>query len=181
MAELLEKIPAEKRWSITAKALTRLIALRIHKAAHLLGIGEGIISPIWGWEKYEEINTKIWAEGGKKFWPIVKEMFNIPVEDAIGAVKLRIVATTLTNGPELQYEIVESTPKRTVIRFTQCAYCVRYKEFGINPELSACPEGHQANAEEGLKAINPKLSNKLTKAIPRGDPYCEEIFEFKNE
>lgn len=56
-----------------------------------------------------------------------------------------------------------------------------YKEFGINPELSACPEGHQANAEEGLKAINHKLSNKLTKAIPRGDPYCEEIFEFKNE
>ena len=181
MAELLEKIPVEKCWAITVKALTRLIALRIHIARNLLGIGEGIISPIWGWEKYEEINTKIWADGGKKLFPLVKKMFNILVEDAIGAAMLRIVVVTLTNGPELKYEIVESTPKRTVIRITQCAYCVRYKEFGINPELSACPEGHQANVEEGLKAVNPKLSFKLTKAIPRGDPYCEEIFEFKED
>lgn len=99
MAELLEKIPAEKRWAITAKILTGLTILRGSKTmVPLLGIGEGIIAPVMGWEKWEEIQRKIWGEGGQNFAPWVKETFNIPVEDAMEAAKLVTVIAPLLGG-----------------------------------------------------------------------------------
>ena len=178
---LLENIPAEKCWAITAKILTTLFALRVIPTRPLLGRGEGIISPILGWEKHEEIQEKIFGEHGKRFIPWVKETLNIPVEDAVGAAKLVIVAATLLMGPQLQYEIVEATRERAVLRRTQCVWIERSKECEADTELLTCSPAHQANSEEGLKAINPKLTYKLTKAIPWGDSYCEEVIEFKEE
>ena len=179
--ELLEKIPPEKRWAITAKALTRLLGFRVILTRPLLGRGEGIFSPILGWKKHEEILDKIFGEHGKRFIPWVKDTFNIPVEDAIGAAKLVIVAATLLTGPELQYEIVEETRERVVIRRTQCVWLERRNEYYVDTKLMTCPPGHQANSEEGLKAVNPKITYTLTKAIPWGDPYCEDVIEFKEE
>jgi hypothetical protein len=51
----------------------------------------------------------------------------------------------------------------------------------VDPEFIMCPSVHQLLNEEGLKAINPKITFKRTTAIPRGDSYCEEIIEFKEE
>jgi len=179
--ELLEKIPVEKRWAISAKALSGLNLLRIIFIRSLMGKGEGIISPLMGWEKYDEVSIKTWGEGGKRFLPWVKETFNIPVEDAIGADKLVIVAGKLLQGPEFESETVEATPERVVSRVTKCVWMERYNEFEVDPALSTCPAGDQAYFGEGLKAVNPKLTYKLTKAMPRGDPYCERIIEFEVE
>lgn len=179
--ELLEKIPAEKRWEITVKVLSKLFALRIILTRPLLGTGEGIISTILGWEKHEEIQEKTFGEHGRHFIPWVKETFNIPVEDAIGAAKLVIVAGALMRGPEIKDEIIEATRERAVLRRTQCVWIERYKEYEVDTELLTCPPAHQAFSEEGLKAINPKITHTLTKAIPWGDPYCEWIIEFKKE
>lgn len=110
--ELLEKIPAEKRWAMTAKVLTGFNLLRIALIRSLMGKGEGIFAPVMGWEKYEEISTKTWGEGGKRIFPWFKETFNIPVEDAIGAAKLYIVTCFLTAGPEDKFEMAEETPER---------------------------------------------------------------------
>ena len=180
--ELLEKIPAEKRWALTAKILTGLSTLRDLKAVMpLLGKGEGIIAPVMGYEKYLEINTKIYTEGGKKMFQMVKERFNIPVEDAIGAYTLYIVAAILQNGPEFIAELIEAAPERVVFRRTKCAWYERYVDLGLDPELRVCPTGHQAWGEEGFKSINPHLKFTLTKAMPRGDPYCEAVIEFREE
>jgi hypothetical protein len=179
--ELLEKIPAEKCWAITAKALTGFNLLRIVLIRALMGKGDGVFAPVMGWEKYEEISMKTWGESGKCFTPFVKETFNIPVEDAIGAAKLYIITCFLTAGPEDRYEMAEETPERAIIQWIRCGWMERYKEFEVDPALSTCPTGHQALASEGLKAINPKLTFKLTKAMPRGDPYCEGIIKFNKE
>lgn len=177
--KLLEKIPPEKRWALTAKALTRLVVLRIHTAWPILGIGEGIISPIWGLEKYEEINTKIFADGGKKLFSKAKEAFNIPVEDTIDAARLEIVAAKLLCGPKQELEIIAPTRERTVLRIIKCAFMERYKEHGVDLKFVGCPKGHQAWSDEGIKTINPKISNKISKSMPWGDQYCEFIYEFK--
>ena len=179
--ELLEKIPPETCWEITAKALSRLNLLRIINIRSLMGKGEGIVAPVLGWEKYEEVSTKTWGEGGRKLYSLVKEMFNIPVEDAVGAAKLQIVAGSLIQGPELKGGMVEATPERAIVRWTQCVWVERYKEFGVDIALSTCPSGCQAFIEEGHKAVNPKITWKATKAMPWGDPYCEGIIEFKEE
>ncbi|MFX1520518.1 MAG: hypothetical protein ACFFCD_11415 [Promethearchaeota archaeon] len=52
MAELLERIPAEKCWEITAKFLTKFLVLRGEKViAPELGKEEGIFAPVLGSEK----------------------------------------------------------------------------------------------------------------------------------
>ena len=183
-AELLEKIPAEKRWAITAKTLWRFIMLRGDKRiAPLLGTGTDIISPLWSKEKWYEIVEKgFGAEAGKKGMPMVKEMFNISVEDAVGAAKLFMVFAALLVGPELEYwEIVEATPARAVLRAPKCWCWEMYNECEVDPEFRPCDVSEQAGWEAGYKAINPKITCKLTKALPWGDPYCESVIEFKEE
>jgi hypothetical protein len=181
IAELLEKIPPEKRWAITAKVLTGLYVMRGTKIMPTaLDKEEGILAPVWGWEKILEINNKIMGRGGRKLFSMVKETFNISVDDVVGAAKLVNVAVTLLQGPEYTAEIVEARPERAVIRVTKCAWWERYKEFEMDPELVICDKGgDQAFVGEGLNAVNPKITYKLMKALPRGDPYCEGIYEFK--
>ena len=130
--ELLEKIPPEKRWALTAKILTGLSTLRGSKIMpSVLGEEEGVIAPVWGLEKMIEIFTKIYGEGRKKMNLWVKETFNIPVEDAIGAAKLSIVAAILHMGPELRVEIVEATRERAVLRMFKCAWDDRFNELEV--------------------------------------------------
>jgi len=112
--------------------------------------------------------------------PWVKEMFNIPVEDAIGAAKLVWVAARLMFGPEWEMKYVEKTTGRVVVRYTKCPMLETHKEW-LDPAFIDCEGGHQVIIKEGLKVINPKLTFKITKAIPRGDPYCEDVYEFKDE
>ena len=124
---------------------------------------------------------EVFGDGANILFPMFKEMFNIPVEDAIGAVKLFNVAAILLKGPGQEGYNVEEAPERVVVRWPKCVWMERYKEYEVEPAFIPCPEGHQAWNEEGLKAVNPKITVKLTKAMPWGDPYCEDVIEFKDE
>jgi len=178
--ELLEKIPAEKRWEITSKIITSLYVIRGEKTiVPDLGKGEGFMSPVLGAEKWKEINVKIFSEGGKIMLPWVKDTFNIPVEDAIGTAKFCMVVAWLFGGPEQEFELIEATPERAVLRTTKCAFMERYKEFKVRPAFIPCRYACQEYWAEGLKAISPKITYNHMKALPWGDPYCEEVFEFK--
>jgi len=182
--ELLKKIPAERRWEITANILSSLFVLRGEKIiAPALGMDEGITAPVMGAEKWIEINVKIFGEGAKILFQMFKDMFNISVEDAIGAAKLVDVVAVLELGPNNSTEFTEyaeESPERVVERQYKCTWMERYKEFNVDPVFITCDKGVcQAWGEEGLKAINPKLSWKVTKSMPRGDPYCELVIEFK--
>ena len=181
--ELLERIPPEKRWAITAKILSSLHVMRGEKLiVPELGKGEGIISPIWGAEKWTEIHVKIYRDAAKLMFPMFKEMFNIPVKDAIGAAKLNNSVGSLLMGPEFTYEFIEETRERIVGRVTKCTWMERFKELEVDPAFITCDKGPcQLWCEEGLKAVNPKITYKATTFMPRGDPYCEGIFEFKDE
>lgn len=168
MAEaILGKIPIEARWETTAKSLTGAI------------IGyEQVLLEIVGKEKYSEIEAKMWGEGGKTFIPMIKETFNIPVEDAVGAANIIKVAAVLGMGPECTDERIEETKERVVQRWVKCPFNERAKEMRV-ADKHDCYPGCMAWVEGGLKAINPKLNFKKTKAMPRGDPYCDFIYEFK--
>ncbi len=182
MAELLKKIPPEKRWALAAKNIWRFWVLRGDKIfAPSLSRVEGIIAPVLGREKWIEINQMMIREGGRTFYPMVKEMFNIPVEDAVGATKLYIVAALLFTGPEFQFEIIEATRERAVIKITKCPLWDGYEELEVIPEVRVGDDGHQSWVEVGFKAVNPKLTHKFTKAREKGDPYCEAVIEFKDE
>jgi hypothetical protein len=168
MAEaILQNIPAEKRWEIASKSFT----------GTCVGY-EQILLGIVGKEKLDEIRVKMWGEGGKKFIPMTMEAFKIPVEDAVGAANVADVAIILSMGPEYEKERIEETGERVVERWTKCPFWERAKEFGIAAQYD-CVHGCLAWVEEGLKAINPKLTCKITKSLPHGDPYCEFVYKLK--
>jgi hypothetical protein len=180
--ELLKKISPETCWAITAETLTRFNVLSTMKtSAPFLGKSDGILSLLSGWDMWVEIKEKVYGDGGRMMFPLIKETFNIPVEDAIGAMKLLCIASYLLQGPEYMSEIIEGTPERVVWRVTKCAWWERFNEHEIEPGLIPCNEGDQAWAEEGLKEINPKLTFKITKSMPWGDPYCECVIEFSDK
>ena len=135
-------------------------------------------SEIVGAEKEKEVLIKLWGGGGKNSYPRMKEAFNIPVDDAVGVATLASVTSKVSMGPELESELVEAAPEKAVVRVTKCPWWERYKEFGITEDAS-CNVSHTANATEGVKAVNPNITFKMTKALPRGDPYCELIYESK--
>ncbi len=123
MAELLEKIPADKCCAITAQNLLRFALLSGSKCVvPLLGKEDGFFTPIWGREKFEEILASTMANVNRDMILWVKKTFNIPVEDAAGAAKLGIVWTTLQSGPEWEHELVEATRKTAVVRYTKCGW-----------------------------------------------------------
>ena len=178
----MEKIPPEKCWAITAKSLLAFTILRGDKViAPELGRGKDIISPLLAKEKWEEINDKVYGKGGRMMYPWIKEMFNIPVEDAIGAAKLSVLVADLAMGPEWEWEYVEKSPERVKYRANRCPWWERYQEHEVRWEYQACHAGDLRWCSSGLKAINPKLTYKITKARPWGDPYCEFVIEFKEE
>ena len=186
MAELLEKIPTERCWEITTKILSSLFVLRGEKIiAPAMGMEEGVVAPVLGAEKWTEINVKIFGNGSKILFPLFKDMFNIPVENAIDASDLVEVVSVLQLGPTQGEEFgenVEYSPERVIWRQHKCTWMERYKEFKADHAFIPCDKGAcQAWGEEGLKAVNPKLTWKVTKAMPSGDPYCEFIYEFKEE
>lgn len=180
---LLEKIPAETRLALGAEFLTRFCILRGEQIiAPAMGKVEGVTAPVLGFEKWLEINEQTWTEGIEQYFLWIKETFNILVEDTIGAAKVYVLDWALAGGPECVFEIVEATPKRSVVRWTQCSWRKRYKEEGVPPEFIACCNGcHQENSRKGLKALNPKLTRKFTKLDVKGDPYCEIVIELKND
>ncbi len=171
MAEIFEKIPIETKWAIFADGVVGGVVMR----------GEKIIAPVLGKQKWLEINEKAWGESGKRLFPRVQETLNISGEDAGGATKLAMVAIALVGGAKFTAELVEDSKERAVVRTTNCPWWEKYQELDIHPELIPCEVGHQAFCEEGLKAINSKVAFTLTKALPKGDSYCEGVYEFKEE
>ena len=179
----MEKIPPEKRWAITAKYLARFIFLRgDKKTAPLLGSAEGFISPLHSKEKWFKIQEKVLCDVALEGMMQTKEMFNIPVEDAIDAAKLVMVVAILLYGPEHKWwEIISETPERTILRAPTCFAWDLYDDLEVEPEFRPCYSLEQIVYSDAIKAINPKLNYTMTKARPWGDPYCEAICEFKEE
>ena len=167
--EILKNIPAEVKWGWTANTHAATLVIR----------GETILAPIVGAEKWKEINVGIYGEGGKLLFPMIKDNFNVPVENALDAANLAIVVATVTLGPGGEGEFVEESPERAVYKQTKCIWMDKYREYNVDPKYIPCVEGHQAWGERGVKAIDPRLSFKITKAMPKGDPYCEYVYEFK--
>ena len=168
--EIVEKIPTDVKWLITSQSYTGGSAAL-----------DPILCELLGKEKWQEINDGFWAEGGKMAYPQIKEAFKIPADDCIGASNLvGVVAILVGGGPEYEWEPVgEEKPERVVYRITKCPWQERYNEFNVKPEFRMCPSGHENFVNAGLEAINCPVVQKLTKAMPRGDPYCEVVYELK--
>jgi hypothetical protein len=167
--ELVKKLVQDKeKWKIATQTYTGSIA------GYDIFVGQAMDK-----KKWIELHDNLWGEGAKMTWPMFKKNFNLPCENAIDASNLGGFITLITQGPEWEWETVEESPKKVVVRYHKCPWWNRYTEFGLKPEDMICPGGHINVTSKGIKAVNPKIKCTLTKAMPWGDDYCEDIWEME--
>ncbi len=158
-----EKIPAEGRWAIGSRGLSGMWTATLRSLAD--AVGE---------EKAREFSKQMWVQAGagiKEF----RDAFGMTGDDAHAAREAIMTLAGCSLGPELQVEVVEVTPKRSVLRVHQCTVWNRSKEMGWAMDCAAA--GCIGFNEAACKVINPKLVFSRTKAMPWGDPYCEDVTE----
>jgi len=74
------------------------------------------------------------------------------------------------------YTVVESSPKRAVMRFTSCVTAGAYQR--TFPQM--CREVIAGVERAGAAAVNPQIRFTATKFLPEGDEYCEIICELED-
>jgi hypothetical protein len=158
--EMIENIPAEVRWSIAAQAHT--------STATIL---DAAIQEAVGPEKREEILTNIYVGSA----PAIKQMIDalgFPTDNAEAATKALTCAYAVMFGPEMQSEIIDASPQKSVSRVTQCAFPLRMKEMRVEFD---CFPVCTAMVKAAYHAIKPDLKVAIgDKCIRRGDAYCGE-------
>ncbi len=165
MAIGVEKIPAENRWAIATQALTGATV-----------VTSKALRDVLGHEKYNEILGQIWAEQGKAGKQIA-DALGLSGGDAKSAAETAQLVTVVAMGPEFDFETVEATAEKAVIRSTGGPWWNRFNQLGISEDL--CSAGCAVYWDALAKSLNPKLTVSLTKAMPRGDPYCEWVFQLQ--
>ena len=165
MAEVVERVPAETRWTIATQALTG--ALVATMKALLDAVGQ---------ERYNEITGQIWGGAGMAFKEVA-DALGLASDDAKSVAETFALVSTLAMGPEAQLGTVEATAEKAVLNGTGCALLNRQKELGISEDI--LDAGDSAYCEALTKALNPKVTLAHDKAMHRGDPYCEWVFELK--
>ena len=161
----IEKIPAEVRWAIATKGLTG--AFTAIAGAFKDALGE---------ERYNSFNAGLWYMGGKGAKEFA-DAFGLKAEtpkDIAEAYTLMVLASM---GPEFEYEIVEPTADRCVIKSTKCPWRERGKELGVDWDY--CTSGHQKWGDGVVESLNPSFGHSLNKNMQAGDPYCEWVIERK--
>ena len=165
MTEPIERIPPEAGWRIATKGLTG--ALTATDKALKEAIGQ---------EKYNEFNGQLWYRAGKAVKELI-DAFEIPVGDAREIEEALELVVRASMGPEFEFEVVEATRERCVVRTLKCAWYERYKEQGIDWDF--CSVGHERWGNGAVESVNPDFTFRLPNTMPRGEPYCEIIIERK--
>jgi len=163
MAEPLKKIPAEDRWSIATQALTGAV----------VALAKAVRDEV-GPERYNEIWGQVWGELGKASKQIA-DALGLAGGDAKSAAETLQLVTDVAMGPEFK-RTVEGTAEKVVLRSTECVWWNRQKELGIS---DVCPVACAAYCDAFAKSLNPKITVSQTKAMPRGDTYCELVWELQ--
>lgn len=165
MAETVEKVPAETRWTIATQGLTGAVVVAAKALLDALGQ-----------EKYNEVWGQIWSQLGTASKQVA-DALGVAGDDAKSIAETCMFVTTVSMGPEVKIGTVEATAEKAVLRNTECPYWNRMKELGISDDI--CSVADPAYFNGFAKRINPNVTVSLTKSMPQGDPCCEWVFELQ--
>jgi hypothetical protein len=148
-----EEVPIEKRYRSVTAGLTRRIKI----------LYETI------YEKYGDDGLDLIREVGKKYGTEIAERAKKSVKEndleSVALYIIRVFNTVRGNG-----EIVEFSDKRVVIRVRACPYPWE------TPEMC---EAHTQMEKSLVESLGKDLCYRVDKSIPKGDPYCDHIIEFR--
>lgn len=161
----IEDIPAEVRWEIAAKAASATPVAYDMIFREVLG------------DKYDEIERPIYIEAGKEMKSLAMAL-GLPTDNARDLGDAQGVLTAILYGPEFEFGNVEGTEDRAVGKVTGCAVLNRTKEMGLDPGI-VCLEACQTLCKSTIENLNPKYTQRFTRNMCAGDPYCEMVIELK--
>jgi hypothetical protein len=162
--DIVAQVPAETRWVIATEALESAMAQTNAVLAQALGQGRAA-----------QVEEAIWRGGAAKAGPLLAEL-GIKPTDAGELMEASLALAAIVMGPELmETELVERTPTRAVARTRSCPWSKRARELGIGD--SACAAGDQAWNEGLAQALGIRARITISKAMSRGDSYCEHLVE----
>lgn len=165
MAQALEKVPVETRWTIATRALTGAVTA-----------ASKVLRDALGQESFNEVWGQVWAEQGKASKQVA-DALGLVGDDAKSVAEILQSVATVAMGPECKFDTVEATAERAVTRITECPWWKRQQELEIAGDLCSVSDPAWCN---GLaRAINPKLTVTLIKALPLGDSCCEWVYELE--
>ncbi|MGF7119600.1 hypothetical protein [Methanobacterium oryzae] len=167
----IENIPAELRWEIAAKSASAMpfAQERVYRA--VLGEKYKKIEPM-----LEAADFELRIESGKQISNMAKEL-GLPYETAEDVDNTQSIASKILLGPELKYETVKSSSDQVQTHITGCPVLNRAREMEVDTEFlfDHCVAQNKSTVEN----LNPKYTQRITKAMCRGDPYCETCTELK--
>ena len=161
----IEDIPAEVRWEIAAKAASATPVAYDMVFREVLG------------DKYDEIERPIYIEAGKEMKGLAAAL-GLPTDNAKDLGDIKRVLFTILYGPECKVERVEGTEDRAVVKVTGCAVLNQALEMGLDPKV-VCLAACRTEGESVIENLNPKYTQRFTRNMCAGDPYCEIVIELK--
>jgi hypothetical protein len=121
-------------------------------------------------EKVKRASDKVWSMIGDRAGEQMKSIFgeakNTDVAQQVGAIPYGV------HGIEVKTEVKENEIRSECFK---CPWRETYESIGLPKEWRFCSSGHVAFAERMFKALNPKISVKMTKSMPMGDSVCEIV------
>ena len=149
----IEEVPIEKRYKSVTAGLVRRIKL-LYEAIY---------------DKYGDDGLELIRDVGRKYGTEIAERAKKRVKDddieSVARYVIRIFNTLRGNG-----KVVEFSDKRVVIRVWECPYPWE------KPEVC---EAHTQMEKTLVESLGKNLCYRISKSIPKGDPYCDHIIEYK--
>lgn len=147
----IEEVPIEKRYKSVTAGLVRRIKI-LYDAIY---------------EKYGDDGLELIKDVGRKYGMEIAERAkkSVKPDDLESAARyvIRIFNTLRGSG-----KVVEFSDNRVIIRVWECPYPWE------KPEVC---EAHTQMEKTLVEALGKNLSYRISKSIPKGDPYCDHIIE----
>ena len=160
----IKDIPPEVRWQIATRSAN------LGSVAQDALLREAFDDD----EKIDEIEQRIWADGGRGVRDIATAM-GLPSGNAVEIDEALGVVSSILLGPGFDTEVTESSESRVMGRITGCPMLNAHRELGV-PTIGThlhC----SAFCENGVQGLNPAFSMKYFSRMCTGDPYCEYSIE----
>ena len=160
----IEDISYEERWKIAAKSASVVPLLYDRFFRKALG------------EKYDEIERPIWIEAGKEM-KILAMALGLPSGNARQIGEALGVLSTISFGPESNFEPARETERGVMGKVTGCAILNSATEMGLDPKIVALP-ACRTMIRSAVENLNPDYTIRHdSKNMCSGDGYCEIAIE----
>ncbi len=126
-----------------------------------------------GFDKAFEIDLEVWKSWGKILIKRIKRNLGIEGDDMSSIIKILKIIYLIEGS---KHEVIKATNKSAVIRVSRCHWYDNLKNAGREKTVP-CEEVDAALFPAWAEALNPKISVKQTRSIPRGDEVCEFTLE----